>query len=88
LLIFDLLQALGPLVPQEVFETKLLPLISKLAADPVPNIRFNVAKAIMELKECFTQESRSQILVCLKMMTNDADADVTYYATQAIETLQ
>jgi len=37
-------EALAPVLETSVLETSLIPLIVSLATDPVPNVRFNVAK--------------------------------------------
>ncbi|KAG6813780.1 hypothetical protein H0H92_007192 [Tricholoma furcatifolium] len=62
-----------------------------LANDPIPNIRFNVAKALEVLASAFsgTKEGRDlieqQVIPALEQQKNDQDADVRYFATRALQ---
>jgi len=62
-----------------------------LAKDPIPNIRFNVAKALEVMVIAFggTPEGRAflqdWILPTLERQKNDPDADVRYHATRGLQ---
>lgn len=63
----------------------------RLATDTIPNIRFNVAKALEVISVVFneTPEGREivekEIIPVLKGFQADNDADVRYFATKALE---
>lgn len=62
-----------------------------LANDPIPNIRFNVAKCLETLASVLAtspegQEiSQRRVMPALKKLQEDSDADVRYFATKALE---
>lgn len=82
-----------PVVEPSVIVTKILPFINHLIADPVPNIRFNVAKAYLIAVEALLQTPgpetakliEDDILPNLNVLLNDSDVDVRYYANKSIE---
>ena len=64
----------------------ILPIILSLAGDPVPNIRFNVAKSIPICLQNMPQEAvnGTMALKCLEVMMNeDHDSDVRFFAKEA-----
>eukprot|EP00743_Colponemidia_sp_Colp-15_P001721 GILK01001880.1.p1 GENE.GILK01001880.1~~GILK01001880.1.p1 ORF type:complete len:597 (+),score=99.77 GILK01001880.1:60-1793(+) len=64
----------------------MLPVLLRAAKDPVPNIRFVVAKTIIKLIPCLDATVlNSQIRPCLNEMQQDSDRDVVYYARQAAQ---
>lgn len=70
----------------EVLSTTLLPLVLRLATDPVANIRFNVAKTLQSMVARLSQDTvSSQIRPCLDTLLQDADRDVQYYANKALQ---
>ncbi|KAF8642237.1 hypothetical protein AX16_009512 [Volvariella volvacea WC 439] len=62
-----------------------------LAGDPIPNIRFNVSKALEILALTFGSKPegrdllRQRIIPALEQQQNDQDADVRYFATRALQ---
>ncbi|GMK56532.1 hypothetical protein CspeluHIS016_0303720 [Cutaneotrichosporon spelunceum] len=62
-----------------------------LVSDPIPNIRFNVAKCLETLAAVLANDSEGQdlvqrrILPTLRKLQEDSDADVRYFATKAYE---
>jgi serine/threonine-protein phosphatase 2A regulatory subunit A len=62
-----------------------------LVNDPIPNIRFNVAKSLEVLATTLnaTPEgqklSQTQIIPAVETLRNDSDADVRYFANKALE---
>lgn len=63
----------------------------ELAKDPIPNIRFNVGKALEVVAETFsgTPEGRAlvreRVIPALQVQKNDPDVDVRYFATRALQ---
>ena len=61
-----------------------------LAQDPIPNIRFNVAKSMEVVATAFgpTPEGKAmiqqKIIPVLEAQKNDPDADVRYFAAKAL----
>lgn len=82
-----------PVVDTSVIVNKILPFIDHLIADPVPNIRFNVAKAYLIAVEALLKQPSPEvvklidedILSNLNVLLNDSDVDVRYYANKSIE---
>ena len=72
----------------------ILPSLLNMVQDPIPNIRFNVAKAfevlIQELKSSSVgiQTVQEQIVPALQALSDDPDADVRYYAQKALVAAQ
>lgn len=66
----------------------------RLAADDIPNIRFNVAKALETMAVTLAPSSEGRQLIeadivpALNKMQEDSDADVRYFATRAMEQTQ
>ena len=91
---FTLLSALTELVPVislTVVASQILPFISHLADDGVPNIRFNVAKSYAVIVESlikggahYIDTINGTILPSLKKLTQDEDFDVKYFAKQSL----
>lgn len=92
---FTLLSALTALVPVVSFTVvaeQILPFVSHLADDAVPNIRFNVAKSYCAIVESLSKDStdyndliQKKIIPSLKKLVQDEDIDVRYFATQSLE---
>lgn len=63
-------------------------------ADPIPNIRFNVAKALEVLATTLaaTKEGKGiahdKIVPAVQQLKNDTDPDVRYFAGKAFEKAQ
>jgi len=77
-------------VRDDVLET-----ILRLATDPIPNIRFNVAKTLEVVGTFFNDGGKSgkdgkelvktKVVPVLRTLEQDGDADVRYFAGQALE---
>lgn len=81
-----------PVLDSEVLIEQLLPFLKDLIKDPVPNIRFNVAKslktvAITLLERDTTSKGliENDISERLLELASDDDVDVKYFALKAIE---
>lgn len=91
---FTLLGALTTLVSvvdKKVIAEDILPFVSRLADDSVPNIRFNAAKSYAKIVERLSQDGsyssliKHTILPSLEKLRQDEDFDVKYFANQSLE---
>lgn len=63
----------------------------ELSKDPIPNIRFNVAKALEVMANAFGNSSEGRAFIhdwiapTLERQKNDQDADVRYFANRALQ---
>ena len=83
-------QTLGEAMGPALVTSRLLPAIAQLARDAVPNVRFNVAKALQQLARSTLREApalRDVVRPCLAQLAGDADADVRYFAARALASL-
>lgn len=75
----------------DIIRSDILEPLLALAIDAIPNIRFNVAKALEVLATTYSkapegrQLVQSKIVPVLEKMKNDPDADVRYFATRALQ---
>lgn len=59
-----------------------------LASDPVPNIRFNVSKAIGNLYPNFNSANKAKARQALeKMAQEDSDFDAKFFAGKTLEAM-
>ena len=87
--LFMILKALSPVLTPEVVRDQLLPALIQLQSDPIPNIRFNVAKSlevIIPLLKAADQKVivNEKIKPSLSKLHEDLDGDVRYYAQRAL----
>lgn len=67
---------------------KFLPIVSRLARDNVPNVRFNSAKTFELIgKKLKEDEIERTIKPTLRLLQTDADNDVRYFADEACKAL-
>ena len=77
--------AVGAVASEEILSSDLLPLLSHLAGDKVPNVRFNAAKALHALHDNVSAaEAQSTVLPLLRALQEDADVDVKHFAQEAL----
>jgi len=77
--------ALASVVPSQVATDELLGLVLRLAKDPVPNIRFNVARVLEKMLPFLEASSlQTQVLPALSSLSEDTDVDVKFFANQCI----
>lgn len=75
-------------VSDKFLNEKLCAYLYKLAEDPVPNIKFNVAKSIEMMYKKINNTNKMKCQDILrKMEQSDLDFDVKYYAQKAIKTI-
>ena len=80
---------LSTAVDTQAMRENLLPLVLRVAGDPVPNIRFNVAKSLGELASRVDKEVLDKnIKPTLENMCRDEDDDVAYFAKEALSGLK
>jgi len=78
-------QTIAPAVSKSVVENDLLPTALALASDPVPNIRFNVAKVLQGMAARLEPSVvAAQVKPCLHRLCEDTDGDVKFYSTKAL----
>lgn len=88
--LFALSNLCSSLTP-ETIRDKILPIVIALAADPIPNIKFNVAKTMEVVignlkKHGMTAVVNEQVKPVLLNMTKDSDGDVKYFGQRALAT--
>lgn len=82
---------MAPSLSVEVIRETVLETLLTLVSDPIPNIRFNVAKSLEVIATTFGKASDGQaiskekIVPALQGLLNDSDADVRYFASHALE---
>lgn len=82
------INALADVVGADVIKRLFLPTIKTLAADPVANVRFNVAKTLSKVSPFLDQATtESEIKPILEQLNTDSDVDVKYFAAEAISTI-
>ncbi|VDO06046.1 unnamed protein product [Rodentolepis nana] len=72
----------------DMLPNSLLPTITNLSSDAVPNVRFKVAQVLGKLAPFLDAESMQKSLKpTLEKLGTDSDADVIFYAKEAYESL-
>ncbi|KAG0274039.1 hypothetical protein BGZ96_004554, partial [Linnemannia gamsii] len=86
--------AMAPSVTPEVIRDYILPTVTNLVSDPIPNIRFNVAKSIEALIPVLMQNPDTAPLVdqqlkpALIKLSEDSDNDVRFFSQKALLPVQ
>jgi len=76
-------ETVGTLMSPTFLQEFILPLVFRMAVDPVANIRFASARAIEALVSTMTAESKTQSLQVIKLLIADKDPDVREAAQNA-----
>lgn len=82
---------MAPSLNVEVIGDSVLETVLSMVDDPIPNIRFNVAKAFEVLSTVLSQtpEGRgvvqARIVPGLEKLKEDSDADVRFFAGKALD---
>lgn len=80
--------AVGTAVSQATLQSAVLPFLLQFALDPVPNIRFNLAKALTVLAPRLDATTKAgDLRRILDGLAQDAQQDVQYYAIKALAAL-
>ncbi|KAF9184821.1 40S ribosomal protein S3 [Haplosporangium sp. Z 11] len=86
--------AMASAVTPEVIRDYILPTVINLVSDPIPNIRFNVAKSIEAIIPVLMQNPDTKLLVeqqlkpGLVKLSEDTDNDVRFFAQKALLIVQ
>ena len=74
---------------KEFLNEKMFSYIQKLSDDPVPNIKFTVAKTIEIVYDKLSNSNKVKCKdILVKMMNGNEDFDVKYYAEKALKTVK
>lgn len=82
---------IAPTLNLDIIRGEILDTLLQLANDSIPNIRFNVAKALEVLASTYgatpegQQLAQSKIVPVLEAQKNDQDADVRFFASRALQ---
>ncbi|CCU97779.1 unnamed protein product [Malassezia sympodialis ATCC 42132] len=85
---------MAPSLDSDTIVSSVLGAMLSMVQDPIPNIRFNVAKALEVLSRELASSPanrrivQDRIVPALQTLRDDADADVQYYAQRALQTAQ
>lgn len=86
---FNNFQTIAPTLTLEVLCDDILDPLLRLANDPIPNIRFNVAKSLNVIGTKINEQPegsqifQKRISPTVERLKNDSDADVRYFASRA-----
>mmetsp|Transcript_55789 Transcript_55789/g.126035 ORF Transcript_55789/g.126035 Transcript_55789/m.126035 type:complete len:596 (+) Transcript_55789:102-1889(+) len=84
--------ALAKVAGAQFLDEHLIPLVVKMASDPIPNVRFNAAKSIQALHKACVSVSPTAIdrslAPCLHQLQNDQDPDVKFFAQRAMSEMR
>ena len=89
--LISVLQTISPSLNLEIVRTDVIGPLLELSKDPIPNIRFNVAKALEVMAGSFGSSPEGRVFVqdwiapTLERQKNDQDADVRYFANRALQ---
>jgi serine/threonine-protein phosphatase 2A regulatory subunit A len=84
---------MAPSLNTDAITDNVLETVTQMVDDPIPNIRFNVAKAFEVLASVLNQTpqgrelTQSRIAPGLEKLKDDTDADVRYFAQKALDSL-
>lgn len=82
---------MAPSLNLEVIKDPVLQTLLSLVADPIPNIRFNVAKSLEVVATTYgsvpegQELAKEKIVPAVESLQNDPDADVRFFASRALE---
>ncbi|KAF8140253.1 armadillo-type protein [Boletus edulis] len=82
---------ISPSLTLPIIQTEIITPLLQLAVDPIPNIRFNVAKALEILATSFghslegNEFVKQKIIPVLEQLKTDGDADVRYFSIRALQ---
>lgn len=73
---------LADVLAPDVISEKLLPSVLIMASDQIPNVRILAAKTLVRLKSYVDKRGIGKINLCLKLLANDDDSDVKFFASR------
>jgi serine/threonine-protein phosphatase 2A regulatory subunit A len=82
------INALADVVGADCIKRLFLPTIKTLSADPVANVRFNVAKTLQKISPFLDSALiDAEVKPILDQLNTDSDVDVKYFASEAISSI-
>ena len=83
-------EALVPALDTADAHSDLVPFVLSMAADPVPNVRFGVAKCVERLcSSCpAAVQGQDAAKATLRTLSSDPDADVKYFGRRAMKKVE
>ncbi|KAJ3028266.1 hypothetical protein HDV00_010537 [Rhizophlyctis rosea] len=80
-------QGLAQAATPEVLKDLIIPTVTQLASDPIPNIRFNVAKSLEVIGPLAKKHGvdAEPVKTALNKLNGDSDVDVRFFAQRALE---
>lgn len=85
LCIINSLGVCGEYLEQKYLNDVLLPLFIKCLKEKIPNVKFVTIKTIQKIFKNFDSNGKEKIYSTIKLLLNDEDADVKYFASKFIE---
>lgn len=80
------IQVLTESLDVDMLGKEVLPLVLRMASDPVPNIRFNVSRTLQRMAPRLQNTAvENQIRPALDGLVDDADRDVRYFSRKAMQ---
>ena len=74
---------------KELVSTRVLGQLEEAQNDPIANVRLNIAKALGQLRDQFTEDARAKRVVpLLEKYSKDTDHDVSFFAKAALAEMQ
>lgn len=74
---------IGGSLPSDIISDKILPAVLLMGSDKVATVRITAAKTLHILKPYVDEQAKSKINLCLKLLSNDPDVDVKYFASNS-----
>lgn len=87
-------QTMAPSLNAEAINESILDAVVPMVEDPIPNIRFNVAKAFEVLASVLSQTDAgrsavsTRIVPGLEKLKEDSDADVRFFAQKGLQAIE
>ena len=77
---------IAPVVSPAFINAKIVPILLRMAKDPVPNIRFNVSKTTLLIAKNLTVSNHAKMREEIRTMAEgDSDFDAQFFAQQTLE---
>lgn len=82
-------QTVGQKMGKEMVSTRVLGQLEEVQSDPIANVRLNIAKALGQLKDQFTDDAKAKrVVLLLERYSKDPDRDVSFFAKAALGEMQ
>ena len=82
-------QTVGQKMGKEMVSTRVLGQLEEVQSDPIANVRLNIAKALGQLRDQFTEDAKvKRVVPLLERYSKDPDRDVSFFAKAALGEMQ